>query len=200
MEFHQLDWNLEPNLAELRRLYDMMEVDRAAAIRGLISLADKGSVGSMMYLADTCSTTDTSDPLASPIYWYKKAAQAGFPPAAYMVGRILQEEGDLPAARVALQQAAGLRYAPAAYRLAHILLDEGEFGSVARARSYLVVARRGGHVPAGRDLGVLIWKHPTTPWDRLVALKLFLQTYLEIPRIILAHLRGNEAWKERYRI
>src|SRR5476649_2460646 len=45
-------WEDEPDLDELRRLGDMLATDPARALSGLKELAGRGSIMSMVYLAD----------------------------------------------------------------------------------------------------------------------------------------------------
>jgi TPR repeat protein len=86
-------------------------------------------------------------------YWYERAAQAGFPPAQYNYGLMLDRglggPEDKPAARRWYEAAAGEGLGPAQYALA-VLLARGEGGETDPLHAYmwLLIASESGEAQA----------------------------------------------------
>lgn len=197
MELHDLDWAAEPDILELRRYYDLIQVNPEKAIVGLRTLAEQGSIAAMLYMADfqgrLCNQAET-------IYWYDFASKAGFGPAAYMLGRIFTEGGRVEDAKIAYERGLTLGYIPAAYRLAKIHIEADASFSAEAARSYLELGVRAGHIPSQRDLGFLLLKSRNSLMEMSRGFFLLLGLWLLIPRIVFSLFRKDDFLSERLRV
>ena len=193
-----IDWSIEPDLDELTRLH---KLGGSEARLGLEALAERKSIGAMIYVAYGCNQHRTPRGLAWAIYWYSKAASLGSQFATYMLGKLLLEQGDLPRARAALERSAALGYNPALYRLGRAYLNEGGAENRAQARSYFEIASAAGHLLAKRDLAFLLWKHASSWRERIFALRLFAAVWAHTPEFVMCQyrlLKHNIPTKEKY--
>jgi len=149
-------WAREPDIDELRRLYDQLKTDPGSAVAGLESLAGRGSTMSMWYLAEAYMGTNLPKDIAKAKYWYGQADQQGSSEASFMLGRICAQERDYESALAAFSRSASRGYLPSIYRLAMMYRDgSGTKTDIDRCRMLLEEATSKGHIFAKRDLATL---------------------------------------------
>ena len=153
-------WESEPDLDALRRSHAMLAANPLEALKELRKLADRGSVMSMIYIANSYRTgVGTDKDLYQAQEWYRCAAQKGSPLAAYELGRIYLEENNYVKAREAFESGSAKNYAPSMHMLARMyLLGTGVTRDISRAKDLLEQAVSLGHVFSKRNLGVLLLK------------------------------------------
>ncbi len=201
MTVHNIIWEAEPDLPRLQSAYQKVHHSNEEAIMELTNLAEEGSLAATMYLADIFNTEHSSafDKIKA-AYWYSQAAQLGFPPALYMLGRDYFTRGEISLAIQNFEQAAKVGYAPASYRLARIYFTPPLTPErITLAKSYFEAARRSGHVLARRDLGILMWQHPESLWDKLRAARLIVSTFWKIASMFPLLISGRPIDKEQFR-
>ena len=116
----EINWKAEPDLVLLRDLYALLAEKPSEAVPGLVALAERGSVASMLYLADFYITDKpfARADLSKAQHWYEMAYKGGSPQAAYMFGRLLYKSKEYDGAFSAFLDGAQWGYLPAIYRLA----------------------------------------------------------------------------------
>jgi TPR repeat protein len=160
-------WEDEPDLDELRRLGDMLATDPARALSGLKELAGRGSIMSMVYLADAYRRgTGTEIDLLQSRDWFERAAAAGSLLASYELGWIYWDAKDYGNAHRALSTGAAREYPPSLNLLATMYArGQGVPVDVKRARELLEVAVARGHVFAKGNLGRLLMRGHFGIWQ-----------------------------------
>jgi len=151
------NWSDEPDLEEFRLLYTLLSTRPEEALFGLTSLADRGSIASMFYLADAYKVGErTSKDLNLAKYWYERAEQMGSAPASYMLGRVFLLLQEYVSALAAFSRGADRQYPPAMYRLAKMYqCGVGTDKNMVECRRLLEAAVARGHIFSKRDLATL---------------------------------------------
>ena len=156
---HNIKWQDEPDVAEYRRLRSLYATDPGTALIGLASLADRGSVASMLYLAEEYRNGSgyQAKDLERAKIWYAKASERGYASASYMLGVVCTQLMDNDGAFIAFSKGAALHYLPAIYRLAMMYRDgHGVPQDIHRCRSLLEESASRGHLFSKRDLSTLL--------------------------------------------
>src|SRR6478752_6407261 len=112
-------WEDEPDLDELRRLHGLLSTDPGRALAGLKELADRGSLMSMVYVANAYRKgIGTSVDTSRSEDWYRRAAAAGSALASYELGRICLDAKDYEGAHREFSDSAAKEYPPSMNLLA----------------------------------------------------------------------------------
>jgi TPR repeat protein len=115
------DWTAEPDLAGLRRAYDLMSTDHSNAIARLEALASQGSIMSMLYIARSFATGGKSEEnSAKAAEWYRKAADKGSLFASYSLAKLYLTMNRAEEARKILESDALRDYMPAIHERGRI--------------------------------------------------------------------------------
>ncbi|SDR49082.1 hypothetical protein SAMN05444161_4576 [Rhizobiales bacterium GAS191] len=145
-------WDQEPDVREVKRLYNLLPVDSRTALRGLQELAARGSLAAALYIATYFDrqTEDTRDE-AECIKWYRKAGAMGSRAALYQLGVKLFTNGNLSGAEAAFKDGADKEFSPSMYRLACIYIDKNDEVYRPKINSLLKKASKKGHLFSTRD-------------------------------------------------
>jgi TPR repeat protein len=175
-------WKDEPDIDELRRLHGMLVTHPAQALIGLKELAGRGSVMSMLYLADAYRTgTGTGIDPSQTREWFARAAAAGSLLASYELGGIHWDAKDYETAHREFSRGAAKEYAPSMNLLAMMYANGlGVPVDVQRARELLEGAVAQGHVFAKRNLGCLLMKGHMGVWQIPRGFLLFLSAFMDV--------------------
>jgi TPR repeat protein len=175
-------WEQEPDIDEIRRLHGMLSSDAVRALEGLKELAERGSVMSMLYLADAYRTgTGTDIDPSQSQEWFGRAAAAGSLLASYELGGIHWDAKDYENAHREFSGGAAKKYAPSMNLLAMIYVNGlGVPVDVQRARELLEGAVAQGHVFAKRNLGCLLMKGHMGVWQIPRGFLLFLSAFMDV--------------------
>jgi TPR repeat protein len=152
-----LHWDREPDLGELHRFYKLLSQDPAGAVTGLESLANRGSVASMWYLAELYAGRKAMPKCIDKAkYWYTRAKEKGYVEASHMLGRIAYDEHDCVRAFSEFSAGANTGYPPSMYRLG-LMYGKGEGVGIDSAKQigWLSEAAGKGHLFAKRNLAAL---------------------------------------------
>src|SRR5262245_44785590 len=155
---YDIRWENEPDIEEYRRLDALFKVDAERALAGFETLAKRGSIASMLYLAEEYRTggPSRSKDLNKAKHWYAKADQEGLASASYMLGVVCTRLNEYDEAFAAFSRGATHDYLPAIYRLAMMHHDGlGTSQDIDRCRALLEIAASRGHLFAKRDLATL---------------------------------------------
>jgi TPR repeat protein len=155
---NELYWQGEPDLTALHDAHGLLATDPQRAITKLTDLAERGSLMSMVYLAEACkSGAGTSVDAERAEEWYERAARGGSVLATYHLGRIYLNRMDFPRAEEAFRAGENKGYMPSAHQLGRMLAGGiGVPKNVNAGREHLERASRGGYVFAKRDLALLL--------------------------------------------
>jgi hypothetical protein len=158
--YPDIEWDREPDLDELRTAYALLATNGSVARSKLETLADRGSILSMWYLADAYSSGRFfAKDLEKAKTWYIRAEANGWIPASYNLGREYYELNDYNSAFEAFSRGAAKNYVPAVYRLAMMYHDGlGTTKDINQCRNLLNIAVSKGHLFAKRDLAGLYIK------------------------------------------
>ena len=152
------DWTREPDLELLRRAHGLLESDSKQALMDLKALADRGSLMSMLYIANAYSKgKGTAVDMQQAESWYRRAMNAGSVLGSYELGRIHYERKDYSKAEESFNVGAGQNYAPSLHMLGLMFLSgAGVKKDLSKAKQLLENATALGHVFAKRNLGSLL--------------------------------------------
>ncbi len=149
-------WKREPNVHELRKSLADFESDPERAIPGLKSLAERGSMVSMVALGEAYARRLPKSDLEMAKYWYIRADELGSSEAAFMLGRILAMDGDARGAFEYYRRSNDRGYLPAVYRLGKLYATgDGVVKDLNKARELWEYAAGRGHLFAKGDLSRL---------------------------------------------
>jgi uncharacterized protein len=153
-------WNNEPDMDELRRLHALLSANPSQALVGLRGLAERGSLMSMIYVANAHSKgigTDVNPRQAEE--WYRRAIVGGSVLASYELGRNFLEKKDFRGAQEMFSAGTEKVYPPSMHMLALMhLRGQGVPVDLTKARNLLEMAVAQGHVFSKRNLGLLLMK------------------------------------------
>lgn len=106
-------WDSEPDLDQLRRSYELLQETPSKAVLELESLADRGSVMSMRYLAHAYRHGLLGEPNAQQAEaWYSRAVEAGSIHALHELGTLYWNNLAFDKAFDTFSQAAARDFAP----------------------------------------------------------------------------------------
>jgi TPR repeat protein len=185
------NWENEPDIDNLRRMYDLFKTEPGKAVAGLEALANRRSMMSMWYLADAyCMGTYVPKDIGMAKYWYSQADLMGSAEAALCLGRICIEQGNNDEALAAFTRGANREYSPAIYRLAKMYQDGlGTKKDMNRCRALLEKATSKGHVFAKRDLATLYIRGDFGPMFVIRGLALFASLVIDIFGLTIQAIR-----------
>jgi TPR repeat protein len=151
-------WKNEPDMTQLRHAYSLRSTDPAQSLAELRALADRGSLASMVYLAEAYTKgLGTSVDLLQAEEWYKRAAQGGSVLASYHLGRSYLAKNDYLNAMKAFESGALAGYMPSTRQLGGLYLrGTGVERDLNKAREFFERASASGNVFAKRDLAYLL--------------------------------------------
>ena len=191
----ELYWQGEPDLTELHHAYGLMATDPARAVAKLTDLAERGSLMSMVYLAEAYKKgTGVNVDAEKADVLYDRAAKGGSVAALYHVGRGYLDKSQFLKAKEAFKISADKGYLPSAGQLGRMYAKGiGVLEDVNTGREYLERASREGYVFAKRDLAFLLMRGKfgslariRGAWLFLVAIKdLFLAIFTDPSRELL---------------
>jgi TPR repeat protein len=155
--YPDIDWDSEPNLNALREAHSLLKTNADVARQRLEQLADSGSIASMWYLGDAYATGRFfPKELDKARTWFRRAEEAGWTPASFMLGRTYYELKDYKSAFESFSRSAAKDYVPGVYRLAMMYGDGlGVNKNQLECRRLLEIAVSRGHLFAKRDLASL---------------------------------------------
>jgi len=141
---------------ELERLYELLKRDPGQAIVGLAALADRGSLVSMLYLAQAYMGDFLPKDLVKAKYWYSRASEIGSPGASHMLGQVCRHLGEQEEAFAAYSRSAGKGFMPSLFRLGKMYQHGvGTKKDMKKCQKLLTEAASRGHLLAKRDLAIL---------------------------------------------
>lgn len=150
------DVDQEPDLFKLNEAYGLLETNPGRAIGELESLAENGSVLSMIYLGWVYQTGKNMD-LKKAESWLRRACDKGAKLAIYYLGHFYLKQREYEKAREIFMYGDSSDYTPATYCLAEMYVDgSGVNKQIEKARELLEKATALGHVFAKRSLAKLL--------------------------------------------
>lgn len=155
-----VDWDREPDIDLLRVAYDMRKTNPSQAQAGLQQLAERGSVMSMVYLAQMYeSGIGVQIDSAMAENWYKLASDRGSVLATYQLGRLLLNKHDYSSAERLFLSGLEAGYAPAIHMLGLMYKrGQGVPKDMDQARHFFERAMDLGHIYAKRNLAIAMLK------------------------------------------
>ncbi|MGQ0593582.1 MAG: tetratricopeptide repeat protein [Gammaproteobacteria bacterium] len=155
---HTQDWENEPDLTRLNEAYGLLETDPTCAVKELQSLAELGSLYSMLYLGWAYQKgTGTRVDTKQAEIWFRRAYQKGSKLAIYYLGHLYLQQQEHSKAHEVFAAGVSMDYAPAIYCLGQMYVDgAGVSQQPDKARALLERATALGHVFAKRSLAKLL--------------------------------------------
>ena len=156
-------WTGEPNLAELRRAYHLIESKDPGAIPMLENLVSVGSVMAMVYLGTAFQKGLNGRPdRVEAEKWYRRAIETnrgGSYLAAFNLGSAYFRDGNYEAAKKMYIIGATVGHLPSMYWLARTHLEDStESSNLDEIRQLLEKAAAGGHLHAQRKLAIVLMR------------------------------------------
>ena len=112
------DWSKEPDLEHLREAQGLLASNPEQALVELKALADRGSIMSMLYIADSYKRgTISKIDLAQAEHWYRRAMNAGSLLGSYELGRLYYQMKNYPNAEEAFRVGERKDYPPSLHAL-----------------------------------------------------------------------------------
>jgi uncharacterized protein len=157
---NELYWQDEPDLTELHHARGLMATDPAQAVAKLTDLAERGSLMSMVYLAEAYKNgTGVNVDIEKADDLYDRAAKGGSVLALYHVGRGYLDKGQFSKAQELFKISADKGYLPSVGQLGKMYVKGlGVPEDVITGREYLERASTAGYVFAKRDLAFLLMR------------------------------------------
>lgn len=148
-------WNQEPDLAALRRAYDLLTVNPSQAIQDLKALAAAGSAASMLYLGDMYENGKyVAKDLKQSEYWFNHAYKLGNSEGLFYLGRLYFRQEDYSSAEKIFLEGATKNDPYSMQWLARIYLIRNE--KINDAKLLFEKAAAGGSIRAERFLGGIL--------------------------------------------
>jgi TPR repeat protein len=192
----ELYWQGEPDLRELHHAYGLMATDPARAVAKLTDLAERGSLMSMVYLADAYKKgTGVNVDVEKADELYDRAAKGGSVVALYHLGRGYLDKGQLSKAKEPFKISADKGYLPSVGQLGRMYAKGiGVPEDVNTGREYLERASGEGYVFPKRDLALLLMRGKFGNLARIRGAWLFLVAIKDVFVVIFTdpsreHLR-----------
>jgi uncharacterized protein len=157
-ETDQMDWAKEPDMESLTRAHSLLASDPGQALTELKALADRGSVMSMLYIANAYRNgVGSGTDLQQAEEWYRRAMDRGSVLGSYELGRVYYEMENYPKAEKAFRAGESQNYAPSINMLGMMHLGgTGVEQNTGKARDLLERASALGHIFAKRNLAFLL--------------------------------------------
>lgn len=174
------EWRQEPDLDKLRAAYQRRQNDPVGAIAAFRELATRGSVKSLLYMAemfrDGLGVEQNSN---EAMKFFEQARKLGSLDGLLSLGMLYAEIGSIDKAEEVFKEGAKREYAPAMDRLAMIYLKERNDQNKAEAIELLEGASRIGNIYAKRHLGALLIRSGPGVAARLRGVSLVAQAFRE---------------------
>ena len=149
----EINWQNEPDLDEIRRLHAMLSTNPEEALAGLTKLARRGSVASMLYLADGYMGKHFDKDLSKALHWFVEADKTGYPVATHWIGHVYLEQQRFAEAIEAFSRSSKAGNLSSLYTLATLHRDgKGTMKDAEITRVLFEQATAQGHLYATRDL------------------------------------------------
>jgi uncharacterized protein len=179
-------WTDEPDLVELRQAYDLLTVDPPQAIERLKLLAARGSTMSMIYIAKSYATGDSSkENFLEAENWYREAASKGSDFALYSLGKLYMKAGESVKAKEIFASKALQDYLPAIHELGRMYHHGiGTEKDLTLAKRLLEKAAAQGHVFAMRELAGMLSRGGYGLLQVPRGLYLFIKSIVSMIRIL----------------
>lgn len=185
-----VDWASEPDLEKLREAQALIGRNTARAIVELRALADRGSVMSIVYLADIFENgrgIDRNDLEAERLY--KQAYALGSHIAMFNLGAHYFNRKNYKMADEVFSIGSSRGDSASTYHLARIyLLDRSVPDNVERARKLLEEAASAGHILAKKRLALLLMKERYGWRNKMKGLWMFLKVPCQGCKVALRDL------------
>lgn len=184
----------EPDLARLSRAYVRMATDWPYALSELTSLADLGSVMSVLYIAQAYQRgIGTPVDLGQYEKWLHRAKDAGSALAAYKLGLFYLRDGKYDKAESNLLHAASFDFVPALARLGLLYSRGNEFAfDKIRAKQFLERASLRGHISGKRDLAVFLIRGKFGVLQKLRGMVMYVTLPYVIAKVAYRHSRLSD--------
>lgn len=192
----ELYWQGEPDLTELHHAYGLMATDPARAVAKLTELAERGSLMSVVYLAESYKKgigvnvdVEKADEL------YNRAAKGGSVVALHHIGRDYLEKSQFSKAEEAFKISADKGYLPSVGQLGKMYAKGiGVPEDLNKGREYLERASSAGYVYAKGELARLLMRGKFGNLARIRGAALFLVAIKDVFVVIFTdplreHLR-----------
>jgi hypothetical protein len=148
----------EPDVKRLHDAYALLSANRPQGIAELEELANRGSVMSMLYLADAYQRGQGSDPIRAE-KWYKSAYEAGSSTALFGLGAFYYRLRNYDAAEKIFADGVSKDDGVSMYWLASIYtVDSRHHGKSAQIKDLLERSIALGQIHAKHGLGLLFMK------------------------------------------
>jgi len=189
------NWDSEPDMEALRHFHAMLATDPVGALAGLKDLSDRGSVMSMVYVADAYRRgIGTGVDLLQSNEWFRRATDAGSMVASYELARNYLEANASDKALEMLSMGAEKGYPPSMNVLGMMYVRGRRVPrDFNRARELLEGAAAQGHLYAKANLTNLLIKGRFGFRQRLRGLRLILS----VPKDLIAICRDSNSERLR---
>ena len=145
----------EPDLERVRRAHALLSSNASRGMAALETLANEGSVLSMLYLAQAHQFGPYADS-AKAERWYRSAYERGSATALFSLGSIAYRRGDYATAERYFAEGASKDDGPSTYWLATIYLTHpSQCADAEQVRVLLERAIKTGQIRAKHGLGLL---------------------------------------------
>lgn len=174
----------EPDLASLRVAYSKLQSDPIGAIQEFKTLADRGSVMSMVYLGDAFANgTGSHADLEEAEKWFLRASATGSVEGTFHLGAFYFDRKEYSKAEHVFDSNGLKDYPPAMDRLAWIYIETKQPEKIERARRLLERASALGHIYAKRHLAGLMMRGKLGLSAVLPGVRLFFAAVLDGLRV-----------------
>jgi TPR repeat protein len=174
-----IDWTREPDMNALNHAFGLLSRDPEEALVELKALADRGSIGSMLYIAHTYRKLKGD--LLQSNEWFRRAMNAGSLIGSYELGRNYCTAKNYLEALDVLKVGEANDYAPSIHLLG-VMYWKG-FGvekDIDKARKLFERAAELGHAYAKRNLGILLLKGHYGPRQVFRGLRLWMRSVKDV--------------------
>ena len=179
----------DPYLSEYLSAGRTLDRDRPQALREIESLARRGSVLSMLFVADSLRRgSDWKIDLDKSAGWYGHAASLGSGRAMYGLGRVHLARRELDKAIDALEAACDRGCGAAMWTLG-LLYKQGGDGvapDIDKARALFERGASQGHIWSSRTLSILLMSGRYGFWARLFGYGRYLTAFIAAPVAIFS--------------
>jgi uncharacterized protein len=189
-------WAEEPDPRRFEDAQRLLRSDPNRAYSELRTLADRGSIMSMVYLGWAFAEgTGRAADFSQAEYWLKRAFDTGSLLGMFYLGSLYHRHGDLKKACEIWSGGVDKEYAPAIYWLAYIhMKDQGELRDMKKGRQLLEKAAALGHLYARASLGQYMLRGSDGLFGRLKGLGVLLSVLAEAVPLMLRD-RNNQRLK-----
>ena len=190
-----VDWAAEPDLPELRRSLELLEIDPRKAFEMLIALKNRGSIMSMVYLGGAYNLGLFGErDAASAERLYAQASDRGSKVARYLLGRVYSDLGQYDKAKEEFRVGADDGFAPAAQELGRMYwVGAGGEKNLHFAETFLCRAADLGSPRARGMVGRILIEKRSGLRDTLRGLRLMLQASIQLFMLRFRNRRKDRA-------